>query len=188
MNLEVEEEREDVLELKLEDANEAIANSLRRAMMAKVPTLATKEIHVTKNESAMFNEMLANRIGQIPLTIPKNIDEEDEVKLSLKKEGPTTVLGEDLQAANDEVEAVNPETEIVDLKEGQGIELEGTAVLGKGKDHAKHQGGTIGYEKTGEGEFNFRIESTSGYSNKELFKEAVDLIQEELDELEEEIA
>lgn len=187
METEVVEETEDVLKLKLEDANEAIANALRRAMMTKVPTLAVKELHISRNESGLIDEMIANRVGQIPFTIPENVDEEDEVHVALKQEGPGTVLAEDLQTDNEEAEPVNPETVIVDLKEDQGLEFEAEAVLGRGKQHAKHQGGTIGYEKTGENEFEFRIESTSGYTNKELFQQAINQIKTELDEFKEEI-
>lgn len=185
MNFEVEEEDNGVLKLKLEDGNDAVANSLRRAMVSRVETLAIKELDITKNGSGIFDEVLANRMGQVPFTIPKNVDEEDEVHIAAKKEGPGKLLAEDIQADNDEAEPVNPDTLIVELKEGQEIELEGTAVLETGRKHAKHQGGTVGYEKLGDGEYLFRIESTSGYSNTELVQEAIEVIQSDLDEFEE---
>lgn len=187
MNVEEIEEENEVLTLELEDANDAVANSLRRVMMSKVPTLAIKELEVTKNGSGLFDEILANRAGQVPWTIPQNVEEGDEVHIAVKKEGPVDVVAGDMQADNDEAEPVNPDTILVTLKEGQELEFEATAVLGYGQEHAKHQGGTIGYEKTGEGSYEFRIESTSGYSNKELFNEAVDVILEEIDEFEEAI-
>jgi DNA-directed RNA polymerase subunit D len=185
MDLEVEEEKEDVLKLKLTDSNEAAANALRRAMMTHVNTLATKHIEVVKNESSLFDEMLANRIGQVPLTIPQNVDEEDKVHLAIQQEGPGKVHASDIKTDNDEAEPVNPNTVIATLKEDQAIELEGEAALGQGKDHAKHQGGTVGYEKLDEGDFLFRIESTSGYSNEELFNTAVEAVQTQLNEFEE---
>ncbi len=186
MNIETVEEREDVLEVKLEDASPAVANTLRRAMMAKVPTLAVKEIYVTQNQSGLFDEVLANRIGQVPWTIPQNVDEEDEVHIALKQEGPTTVHASDMKADNDEAEPVN-DAVIVELKEDQVLELEGVATLQTGEEHAKHQGGTVGYEKTGEGEFEFRIESTSGYTNEELLRTAIQETLDELNELEQEL-
>ena len=187
MNIETLEETDDVLKVKLEDANSAIANTLRRAMMVKVPTLAIKEIYVNQNESGLFDEILANRIGQIPWTIPQNVGEEDEVHVAVKKEGPGPVHASDIKADNDEAEPVNPDTLLVELKEGQELTLEGIAVLQTGHEHAKHQGGTVGYEKTGDGEFEFRIESTSGYSNQDLFEAAIEQLQEDLDEFETEL-
>lgn len=185
MDIETVEETDDVLKLKVEGVNEALANSLRRSMMIKVPTLAVKELYISRNESGLIDEDIASRIGQVPFTIPKNVGEEDEVNIALQQEGPGTVLAEDLKADNDEAEPVNPEAIIVSLKEDQGLELEAKAVLGRGQNHAKYQGGTVGYEKKDEGVYVFRIESTSGYSNEDLFQAAIDEIREELDLFEE---
>lgn len=186
MNVEVEEENDQFAKIRLSDANEAVANTLRRAMMTHVPTLAVKHLDIVKNESGLFDEMLANRIGQVPFTIPQNVDDEDDtVHIALQQEGPGTVVAEDLKTDNDEAEPVNPDAVLVDLKEGQDIELEGEAVLGRGEKHAKHQGGTVGYEKVDDGEFVFRVESTSGYDNKELFEEAIEEVEGRLDEFEE---
>jgi DNA-directed RNA polymerase subunit D len=188
MDLEVEDETEDVLKLKLSDSNEAVANGLRRAMITHVETLATDHIEVMKNESSLFDEMLAHRVGQIPFTIPQNVEGEDTVHLAVKQEGPGKVHASDIKTDNDEAEPVNPETVIATLKEGQEVEVEGEAQLGKGFEHAKHHGGTVGYEKTGEGEFLFRIESTSGYSNEELFNAALEELETQLDEFKEAVA
>lgn len=186
MNLEVEEDN-DIMKLRLEDANDAVANSLRRAILAKVPTLSVEKLEVVKNESGLFDEVLANRVGQVPFTIPDNVEEGDTVNIALKQEGPGTVLAEDLKADNDEAEPTHPETVIVDLKENQGLEFEATATLGKGRKHAKHQGGTVGYKKVGEGEYVFNIESSSGYTNEELVEAAIQQIKEEMEEFKEEL-
>lgn len=188
MEIEILEEDGDVLEAELSDANEVIANALRRSMLIKVPTLAVKELEVRKNESALIDEILANRIGQVPFTVPQNVEEDDTVHIALKQEGPGQVLAEDLKADNAEAEPVNPEAILVDLKEGQGVDLEAEAVLGRGEEHAKHQGGTVGYEKEEEETFTFRIESTSGYSNEELLEAGVESLKEELDDFEEAVA
>jgi len=83
---------------------------------------------------------------------------------------------------------VNPEAIIVKLKEDQGLELEATAELGTGEEHAKHQGGTVGYEKVDETTYEFRIESTSGYTNEELFERAIESLRTELDQFEEAVS
>lgn len=184
MNIEFVEEGEEVAEVKLEDANAAIANALRRSMMVRVDTLAVKHVDVIRNESALFNEVLAHRIGMVPLNIPDNMEEDDEIHLSVKKEGPTTVKAKHLVPENDEADAVNPEAIIVDLKEGQELKAEAKAVLNTGSEHTKHQGGTIGYEKIGEGDYLFRVESTSAYSNRELLEEAINSVQRDLDQAE----
>lgn len=186
MKLETVEEDGNVLKLKLEDANDAVANALRRGIMTKVPTLAVQTLQVTKNDSGLFDETLANRVGQVPFTVPEKFDEEDTLHVAAKKEGPARVTGDDLQTDNEEAEPVN-DVLLVKLKEDQDIEFEAEAELGYGDEHAKHQGGTVGYEKTGEGEYEFRIESSSGYSNEELVEKALEQIQAELDELEDQL-
>lgn len=183
MNIELGEEENGVLEATLKDSYPAVANALRRSMMTKVPTLAIKELDVVQNESGLFDEDLANRFGQVPFTIPKKFDEGDELHIAVKKEGPVNVKSGDIQTDNEEAEPVNDEIALVKLKEGQELDFEATAVLGTGDTHAKHQGGTVGYEKDGD-DFIFRIESTSGYSNEELLKASVEQLQEELDEFE----
>jgi DNA-directed RNA polymerase subunit D len=186
MNIELGEEENGVLKARLKDSYPAVANALRRTMMARVHTLAIKEIDVVKNESGLFDEDLANRLGQVPFTIPKKFDEDDKLHIAIKKEGPGKVKSGDIQTDNEEAEPVQEGVDIVTLKEDQDLELEGTAVLGTGRDHAKHQGGTIGYEKDGD-DFIFRIESTSGYTNEELLQASIDELKDELTDFEEKL-
>lgn len=128
-------------------ATPAFANGLRRAMIADVPTLAIDTINVIENSSVMFNEQIALRLGLVPLsTPPGEFDEDDVVTLAIDVEGPGTAYSGDLVSADDLVTAVDENIPIIDLKENQRLEVEAEAVLGHGRDHAKHQGGvSVGY-------------------------------------------
>ncbi len=184
MNIELGDEEDGVLEATLTDASPAMANAIRRSVMTKVPTLSIKELDVVRNESGLFDEVLANRLGQVPFTVPKKFNEDDELHIAIKKEGPVKVKSGDIQTDNEEAEPVSDDIGLVTLKDNQDLELEATAVLGTGDQHAKHQGGTVGYEKTGEGEFKFWIESTSGYSNEDLLASAVEELKNDLESFE----
>lgn len=186
MEVDVQDSGDEVMKVTLKDANPAVANSLRRAMSSLVPTLAVKHIDVTRNESALFDELLASRIGQIPFNIPDDVDSEDTIHVAANVDGPGEFVSSDIQTDRG-VEPQSSDILLADLKDGQGIEFEGEAVLGRGREHAKHQGGTVGYEKTGEGEFLFRIESTSGYSNEELFEAALSELQSRLEDFQEQV-
>ena len=46
----------------------SIANAFRRILLAEVPTLAIEKVYVQNNTSVMVDEILAHRLGLIPLT------------------------------------------------------------------------------------------------------------------------
>lgn len=125
----------------------AFANGIRRAIIADVPTLAIDQLRVIENSSVMFNEQIGLRMGLIPLTTP--VDEfeiGDRVTLSIDVEGPGTAYSGDIVSSDDLVQPADLNIPIIDLKEGQRLELEADAVMERGKTHAKHQGGVaVGY-------------------------------------------
>jgi DNA-directed RNA polymerase subunit D len=125
----------------------AFANGVRRAMLADVPTLSIDEVRVIENSSVMFDEQIGLRLGLIPLTTPPGeFEVGDSVTLALDVEGPATAYSGDLASADDLVQPAEAHVPIIDLKEGQRLEIEAEAVLETGKAHAKHQGGVaVGY-------------------------------------------
>ncbi|USZ71851.1 DNA-directed RNA polymerase subunit D [Natronosalvus halobius] len=126
----------------------AFANGIRRAMVADVPTMAIDEVRFIENSSVMFDEQLALRLGLVPLTTPPEGEfvEDDTVTLSIDVEGPATAYSGDLVTSDDLVRPADENVPIIDLKDGQRLEAEADAVIDRGKDHAKHQGGVaVGY-------------------------------------------
>jgi DNA-directed RNA polymerase subunit D len=124
-----------------------LANGIRRAMLADVPTLSIDTVRFVENSSVMFDEQIALRLGLIPLTTAAEEFEPGEaVTLALDVEGPDTAYSGDLVSSDPVVEPAEDDIPIIDLKEGQRLEVEADAVLGSGRDHAKHQGGVaVGY-------------------------------------------
>ncbi|WP_440771625.1 DNA-directed RNA polymerase subunit D [Natronorubrum sp. DTA28] len=126
----------------------AFANGIRRAMVADVPTMAIDEVRFVENSSVMFDEQLALRLGLVPLTTPPEGEfvEDDTVTLSIDVEGPATAYSGDLVSSDDLVQPADDNVPIIELKDGQRLEAEADAVLERGKNHAKHQGGVaVGY-------------------------------------------
>lgn len=122
-----------------------IANALRRSVQ-EVPTLAIDEVEFIKNDSALFDEILAHRLGLLPLKTEKGLVERDECSckgkgcskcsaaLKLKSAGPCTVYASDIKGKELIVHKNMP---ILTLLKGQELELNAYAKLGKGKEHTK---------------------------------------------------
>lgn len=125
----------------------AFANGIRRAILADVPTLSIDTVRFVENSSVMFDEVLAHRLGMVPLTTPEGeFEEGDVITLALDVEGPGTAYSGDLVSSDPLVEPADKNVPLIDLKENQRLELEADAVIGVGRDHAKHQGGVaVGY-------------------------------------------
>jgi DNA-directed RNA polymerase subunit D len=124
----------------------AFANGIRRAMLADVETLSIDNLRVIENSSVMFDEQIALRLGLVPLTTPDDYEPDDIITLAIDVEGPATAYSGDLVSSDEKVQPAEENVPIIELKEGQRLELEADATLGRGKDHAKHQGGVaVGY-------------------------------------------
>jgi len=128
-------------------ATPAFANGIRRAMIADVPTFSIDTVRFVENSSVMFDEMIGLRLGLVPLSTPlDDFEVGDEVTLALDVEGPATAYSGDIESSDTLVQPADDNIPIIELKEQQRIELEADAVLDRGRDHAKHQGGVaVGY-------------------------------------------
>ncbi|RME32001.1 DNA-directed RNA polymerase subunit D [Candidatus Woesearchaeota archaeon] len=134
-----------------ENTTYAHMNTLRRLCMNEVPTLAIELVEFTKNSSILYDEIIALRLGLLPLatdlgsySLPSETEKESgdysaksSVKATLKAKGPCVVYAKDLNFKDPKVKPVYPDMPIVKLLEGQDVELIATAVLGVGREHAK---------------------------------------------------
>ena len=123
------------------DANVALANAIRRSV-PEVPVLGIDEVEIFKNDSALYDEIIAHRLGLVPLKTEKGMSEKTKIEFKLSKKGPCTVYSEDLHGS---AEIVHGKIPITILGEDHKLELVATAVLGKGNDHAKSMPGLCYY-------------------------------------------
>ncbi|MGA1819643.1 MAG: DNA-directed RNA polymerase subunit D [Thermoplasmatota archaeon] len=142
-----------------------MVNALRRTLIADVPKMAIDEVEFHMgpirdeegneydSNSALFDEMIAHRLGMVP--IPTDLDNytfRDKCECSgagcphctiiyvLNKKGPCTVYSGDLQPLGDISLKIKEELiPVVKLKEKQALLIYATAILGRGRDHAKWQ-------------------------------------------------
>ncbi len=142
------------------DSTPSFANLIRRTITEEVPVMAIEDVEFRKNNSILYDEIIAHRLGLLPLTTDLksyNLPEECkckgkgcarcQLKLTLKAKGPGMVYGADMHTRDAAVKPVYPKTPIVKLLKNQSLELEVTAVLGKGKEHAKWGPGHVYYKQ-----------------------------------------
>ena len=122
-------------------ADDSLANAIRRSV-AEVPTLAIDEVEIFRNDSPLYDEMLALRLGLVPLKTEKGMTKKTKSGLKLSKTGSCTVYSGDLDG---NAEVVYDKIPIVILGEGQKLELAATPALGKGINHAKFTPGLCYY-------------------------------------------
>lgn len=66
-NIVIREMRDDYMVFDLTDTDVSMANALRRVMIAEVPTLAIEFVIFEENSTALKDEIIAHRLGLIPL-------------------------------------------------------------------------------------------------------------------------
>ncbi|MBT4258056.1 DNA-directed RNA polymerase subunit D [archaeon] len=139
------QEKENTLTFTLE-MEESLANSIRR-YVGEIPTLAIEEVEISKNDSALYDETIAHRMGLLPLKTEKSFNEKTEKKLNLevKKEG--YLLSEEIKG---DAKIIYGKIPITFLKKGQEISIDATAKMGKGVNHSKHSPGIIFYREVSE--------------------------------------
>lgn len=154
-----EERKKNKLSFLIKDSHEVFVNTIRRLILEEVPTLAVEDIEIKENSSALFDEMLGLRLGLIPLkTDLKTYERKDkckcsgegcarcELKLSLKASKKGYVYAEEVKSTDPKCTFVYPSMPIVKLLSKQKVDLVMTAVLGRGKDHAKWAPGWAFYK------------------------------------------
>lgn len=135
------------------DMEIGLANAIRRSVN-DIPVLAIDEVDIYKNDSALYDEIIAHRCGLIPLKNEKLIEggkcsckekgcPKCMVQLKLKSigdKGKTEVLAKEFGKL-----VVYGEMPIVLLEKGQELELVAKAKVGRGKEHAKYSPGLVYY-------------------------------------------
>jgi DNA-directed RNA polymerase subunit D len=145
---------EDTIRFLLDGVDAAFANSLRRTMVSEVPMMTVDDIFYFDNSSLVPDEVLAHRIGFVPLktnlesyVLPEECDCEAELGcpkcravLTMDveaKDDTVTVYSGDLVPEDPSIAPVSKRIPLAKLAPGQAIKFEAYAQLGQGKVHAK---------------------------------------------------
>lgn len=150
-------ERDDKnMRLLVREVDVPFMNALRRIVLSEVPCMAIDEVVMIENSSILQDEIIAHRLGLIPLktdlngyNLPEDCPCKSEfgcnlcrVTLTLdveSKEGTRTVYSGELISENPDIVPISEKIPVIKLAKEQKLRLEAYARLGKGKNHAKWQ-------------------------------------------------
>ncbi len=158
MKIKILEKTDDNIRFLLEDSNPQFTNALRRIMTVEVPVLAIDTVDFSVNDSVLYNEVIAHRLGLIPLVFNlkdfhfKGEEHEEgktcsscEVVFAINKKGPGMIYSKDMKSSNPDVKPLYDNIPIIELFGDQKLKLEASASLGIGLNHARYQAANAFY-------------------------------------------
>ena len=188
----------------------SLANALRRSVNY-IPVLAIDSLEISKNDSALYDEIIAHRMGLVPLKneklkLPEDCDCGKEegcgkcsIKFKLSAIGPSMVYSDQLSPKGNVIYKMP----VTLLEKDQELEFVAIAKMGIGVKHAKYSPGAIYYKyeedsldgneenfkkliedskKDKEKDIIISIESWGQMSPKEIFSGAVEILNKEIRE------
>jgi DNA-directed RNA polymerase subunit D len=188
--------------VQLEGIDRSYANAVRRFCISEVPSMAIDDVVILENSSVLYDEILAHRLGMIPIKtdlsryiLPEKCDcgsplgcHKCRVLFVLDakaKDKVSTVQSGDLVSEDREIRPVSETIPLVKLAMGQSVKLEAYARLGRGKEHAKWQPATISALTDGkvDGTYVLSVESAGGMPAGQIVLKAIELLEEKLKEI-----
>ena len=156
VEVEIVDKTDNTMRLVIRGVDVSFMNALRRLMLTEIPSMAVDDVVILENSSVLDDEVLAHRLGLIPLTtdldsynLPEECPCKSEFGCNLCRvaltlnveavEGTRTVYSGDLVSENPDIHPVSDRISIAKLAPNQKLKLEAYARLGKGKVHAKWQ-------------------------------------------------
>ena len=150
MSLQVINQDEQKISVKLQGMPLQYANAIRRICLNGVPIFAIDTVDILENSSILADEGIAHRLGLIPLktelsSIESNI-ESDKIMLTLDSGDTTetrTIFSGEIKSQDYIIKPISEKIPIVTLAPNQRIKFEAHARLGRGTEHAKWNSANI---------------------------------------------
>ena len=154
MNLEVFEKNDTKLVFVVSGISIEMINAIRRIILSEIPVMAIDEVIILKNDSPLYDEIVAHRLGLIPLktnldiyNLPRDCECGGygcalcQVSLTCEITNTTNksmiINSGDLKSNDPDVIPVHNEIPILKIDKNSKVIIEAYAILGTGKDHAK---------------------------------------------------
>ena len=191
MSLEITNENDEKVSVKIKGVPLQYANALRRICLNGVPIYAVESVDVLENSSVLADEGVAHRVGLIPLKTDlessKADNENDKIMLTLDSgisDETRTILSGDLKSQDSNVIPTSDNIPIVTLAPGQSIKFEAYARLGKGTEHARWNSANVATltDTEKDDEKLLTVESTGALNPKHIILSSVEQLASKLSE------
>ena len=191
MSLEIINENEQKISVKIKGIPIQYANALRRICLNGVPIYAVEDVDVLENSSVLADEGVAHRIGLIPLKTDldsaRDGNENDKIMLILDSgvsDETRTILSGDLKSQDQTIVPTSNDIPIVTLAPGQSLKIEAYARLGKGTEHAKWNSSNIATltDSDKDDEKILTVETTGALNPKHIILAGVEQLSTKLSE------
>ena len=190
MSLQIINQDEQKISVKLQGMPLQYANALRRICLNGVPIFAIDTVDILENTSILADEGIAHRLGLIPIktefsSIDSNI-ESDKVMLTLDSGDTTetrTIFSGDIQSQDNIIKPISEKIPIVTLAPNQRIKFEAHARLGRGTEHAKWNSANIATltETDKDDEHILTVETTGALEPKYIILASINELSKRLD-------
>ncbi len=199
-SLEIVEQSENRIVVKLKNVPLQYANALRRVCLTGVPVFAIDDVVIIENSSVLADQGVAHRLAMLPLKTdltrfvePSNCDCHSEVGCphcrvmlmidSGSADTTRTVTSAELTSEDDVVKPTSDKVPIVELAPGQKLKLEAYARLGRGTEHAKWNSANVSVlAETGNTDDHLlTVETTGALTASQLVLAGIDELTKRLD-------
>ena len=194
MSLQIINQGEQKISVKLQGMPLQYANALRRICLNGVPIFAIDTVDILENSSILADEGIAHRLGLIPLKTElsaiETSSDSDRIMLTLDSGDSTdtrTIFSGEIESQDDTIKPISEKIPIVTLAPNQRIKFEAHARLGRGTEHAKWNSSNIATltETDKDDEHILTVETTGALEPKDIILASINELSNRLDKFKE---
>jgi DNA-directed RNA polymerase subunit D len=199
-SLDIIEQDERKIVVKLKNVPLQYANALRRICLTGVPIFAIDDVVIIENSSVLPDEGVGHRLAMTPIKTdltrfvePSNCDCHSDVGCSrcrvmlmidaVSGDTTRTITSAEFTSEDEVVKPVSDKIPIIELAPNQKLKLEAYARLGRGTEHAKWNSATVAVlTETGNPEDHIlTIETTGALTPAQIVSAGVEELAKRLD-------
>ena len=197
MSLQIINQGEQKISVKLQGMPLQYANALRRICLNGVPIFAIDTVDILENSSILADEGIAHRLGLIPLKTELSAIEtsgdSDRIMLTLDSGDSIetrTIFSGEIESQDDTIKPTSEKIPIVTLAPNQRIKFEAHARLGRGIEHAKWNSSNIATltETDKDDEHILTVETTGALEPKDIILASINKLSNRLDKFKETVS